>query len=298
MWVRVNTSIKVADLLRGIIVQSGNDACIVVAENIAGSEEAFADLMTKKAREWGLNNSTFANASGLPDPRHLMSMRDLALLSRRLIRDYPELYKMFAEKEFTWERIRQPNRNPLLATFPGADGLKTGHTEEAGYGLAGSAVQNGIRRIIVFHGTASEKARSQEAQRLMRIAFSDFENRTLFRPGVTVGEAAVFKGAAKTAPLIVKEPVTAILHRSVAKNVAATIVYQGPVKAPVAEGQEIGLLRVTSPGGDVREYPLYAGAAVKEIGVLGKIGLAARMLLAPPPKAAPAEDAAAPGGAP
>jgi D-alanyl-D-alanine carboxypeptidase (penicillin-binding protein 5/6) len=250
--------------------------------------------MTKKAREWGLANSTFANASGLPDPRHQMSMRDIAALSRRIIRDYPDLYRMFSEREFTWEGIRQPNRNPLLATFPGADGLKTGHTEEAGYGLAGSAVQDGVRRIIVFHGTASEKERSKEAERLMRIAFNDFQTKTLFKAGDVVGEAAVFKGAERTVPLVAKEEISTIVHRAAASGVAAKIIYEGPVKAPVAVDQQIGYLRLTTPAGDAREFPLYAGKAVRETGFFGKVALAAKMLLAAPPKPAPQ---AADGGA-
>lgn len=282
MWVRVDTKIRVIDLLRGIIVQSGNDACIVVAENIAGSEEAFADLMTKKAREWGFKSSTFANASGLPDPNHKMSMRDLALLSRKIIHDYPEYYKIFGEREFTWERIKQPNRNPLLDLFEGADGLKTGHTEESGYGLVGSAVMNGERRIIAFNGLSSEKERAVEAQRLMRIAFNDFVSRTLYKPGDIVGDAAVFKGAAPSAPLIVKEPVTLILHRTSAEDVKATVVYEGPVAAPIREGQQIGYLRIEPAGGDAREFPLFAGRAVKEAGFFGKVALAAQTLLARP----------------
>ncbi|MEQ8750468.1 MAG: D-alanyl-D-alanine carboxypeptidase family protein [Amphiplicatus sp.] len=286
MWVRVDTKIKLHDLLRGVIVQSGNDACIVIAENIAGTEEAFADLMTRKAREWGMNDSTFANATGWPDPGQMMSMRDLALLSRKMISQYPEYYKMFAEREFTWEKIRQPNRNPLFDTFDGSDGLKTGHTEESGYGLVGSAVQNGARRIVVVNGLGSEKERAQESARLMRIAFNDFIDKTLYKPGDIVGDALVFKGSAPSAPLIVREPVTMILHRRAADSVKATVVYEGPVPAPVSENQQIGYLRIETDG-DMREFPLFAGKAVKEVGFLGKIGLAAKTLLSVPSKEAP-----------
>ena len=252
--------------------------------------------MTKKAREWGMNNSTFANSHGLPHPKQLMSMRDIAILSRKLVHDYPEYYKIFGEREFVWEGINQPNRNPLLGSFAGADGLKTGHAEEAGYGLAGTAKQDGVRRIVVFHGTSSEKERSVEAQRLMRIAFNDFLSKTLYQPGDIVGDALVFKGIEKTVPLVTREPVSAILHRSVAGAVRATIVYEGPVKAPIKAAQEIGYLRVATPGGDAREYPLYAGKAVKEIGVFGKIALAAGALLMPK-KNAPEASEPAPGGA-
>jgi len=289
MWVRVDTEIALRDLLRGIIVQSGNDACIVIAENIAGTEEAFADLMTRKAREWGMNNSTFANATGWPHPKHKMSMRDLALLTRKIINEYSDYYPLFAETEFVWEKIRQPNRNPLLETVDGADGLKTGHTEDSGYGLVGSAIQNGERRIIVVNGLTSERERVVESQRLIRIAFNDFTTRSLYKPGDIVGDALVFKGREKTTPLIVSEPVSIILHRSDLDKVKATVVYNGPIAAPIKPNQQVGYLRVETPGGEVREYPLFASKAVREIGALGKVALAAKSLLAKPEDAAPAQ---------
>lgn len=289
MWVRVDTSIPVLDLLRGIIVQSGNDACIVVAENISGSEEAFVELMNRKAREWGLNDSTFANPHGMPDPNHKMSMRDLAILSRKIISDYGQYYALFAEREFTWEKIRQSNRNPILDIVDGADGLKTGHTEASGYGLVGSAALNGERRIVVVNGLSSERERATESARLLRIAFNDFTTKTFFEPGDIVGEAQVFKGKQSTVPLIADEPVNLILHRSLADEAKATIVYQGPVAAPIKEKQQIGYLRVEAPQGPAREYRLYAGQAVKETGVWGKIGLAAKRLLAKPPSNTPAD---------
>ncbi len=282
MWVRVDTEISLENLLRGVIVQSGNDACIVLAENIAGSEDAFADLMTKKAREWGMNDSTFTNATGWPDPDHKMSMRDLALLTRKIIRDYPEYYEIFSEREFVWEKIRQSNRNPLLDSFNGADGLKTGHTEESGYGLVGSAIKNGERRIVVVNGLDSEKERTIESQRLMRIAFDDFAQKTLFKSGDIVGDALVFKGQDKSVPLITHESVELILHRSASSDIGASVIYEGPISAPISENQQIGYLRVDLSGGDSREYPLFAGRAVREMGVLGKIGLAARTLLIKP----------------
>lgn len=282
MWVRVGDKIPVLDLLRGIIVQSGNDACIVVAENISGSEDAFVELMNRKAREWGLNDSTFGNSHGKPDPNQKMSMRDLALLSRKIISDYSEYYALFAEREFTWEKITQANRNPILGMVEGADGLKTGHTQDAGYGLVGSAIQNGERRIVVVNGLSSERERATESARLMRIAFNDFTTKTFFEPGALVGEAEVFKGKEARVPLIAHEPVKLILHRSQMDGARATIVYQGPVAAPIKENQQIGFLRVEAPGGGAREYALYAGKPVKEASVWGKIGLAAQKLLAKP----------------
>lgn len=285
MWTRVDTKIPLEALLQGVIVQSGNDACVVIAENISGTEEAFADLMTKKAREWGLKNSTFSNSTGWPDENHKMSARDLALLARKIIKDYPEEYKYFAEREFTWEKIRQPNRNPLLFSFKGADGLKTGHTEDAGYGLVGSAVVNGDRRIIVLNGLGSEKERAVESERLMRVAFNDFAKRTLYEAGDIAGDALVFAGKDPSVPLVTTAPVSMLLSRSSADSVAAKVVYEGPVAAPIAEGQQIGYLKVTVEDGDAREFPLYAGKSVKAIGPLGRIGLAARTLVMGKPAA-------------
>jgi len=285
MWVRVDTKIPLIDLLRGIIVQSGNDACIVVAENISGTEEAFADLMTKKAREWGLKNSKFVNSTGLPDENQKMSTRDLAILARKIIKDSPELYKLFAEREFTWEKIRQPNRNPLLSNFKGADGLKTGHTEENGYGLVGSAIINGERRIVVVNGLASNQDRAVESERLMRAAFNDFTKRALYKSGDIAGDALVFAGRAPSVPLVTNEEISMILHRADANTVTAKVIYEGPVQAPISEGQQIGYLRISAGEGEAREFPLYAGADVKAVGLLGRIGLAAKHLIGGPPKA-------------
>lgn len=290
MWTRVDTKIKVVDLLRGVIVQSGNDACVVLAEGVSGTEEAFAALMTKKAREWGLNDSTFVNSTGWPDPQHRMSTKDLALLARRIISDYPDLYAMFDEREFTWENIRQPNRNPLLANFEGADGLKTGHTEESGYGLVGSAIQRGERRIIVVNGLASERERATESARLMRIAFNDFTNKTLFQKGAVVADAQVFAGKSPTVPLTTGEPVSVMMHRADSESIAARVIYEGPVAAPIAEGQQIGRLRVQIGGGDSREFPLYAARSVEEIGPIGRIGLSARSIFVKSPPANVSDD--------
>lgn len=288
MWTRVDTKIPLEALLNGVIVQSGNDACVVIAEGIAGSEEAFADLLTKKAREWGLNNSTFTNSTGWPDDNHKMSTRDLALLARKIIKDYPEYYAFYAKKDFTWEKIRQPNRNPLLYSFKGADGLKTGHTEAAGYGLVGSAEIDGSRRIIVVNGLTSEKERAAETERLMRIAFNDFSKRTLYDKGAIAGDALVFAGTASSVPLVAGEPISMIVSRADAAAISAKILYEGPVEAPVDEGQQIGILRITAGQGDAREFPLYAGKAVKAVGPLGRIGLAAKSIFAKPETAAEA----------
>jgi len=282
MWVRVDTKIAVKDLLRGVVVQSGNDACIVLAENIAGSEDAFAELMNRKAREWGLHDSTFANATGWPNENQKMSMRDLALLTRKIIHDYPQYYTLFSEMEFTWEGIRQPNRNPILDMVDGADGLKTGHTEESGYGLVGSAIRDGERRIIVVNGLQSTKERSTESARMMRVAFNDFTSKAFYEPGDVVGKAMVFKGKRQTVPLIVADDVKMILHRTMLDKTKATVVYEGPVAAPIRGNQQIGFLKVEVDGGEAKEFPLYAGRAVSEASFFGKIGLAAKKLLMRP----------------
>lgn len=282
MWVRVDTEIAVGNLLRGAIVQSGNDACVVLAENIAGSEDAFADLMNKKAREWGLDNSRFANATGLPDPEHLMSTRDLAALASRIIREYGAYYPIFAEREFTWEKIRQENRNPILKAFEGADGLKTGHTDESGYGLVASATRGEVRRIVVLNGLEDEKARARESARMLRIAFDDFVDVDLFGAGDRVGEAQVFAGREKATPLVVREPISTILHRAQRNDPRATIVYEGPLTAPVSAGDQVGFLRVALNGETLREAPVYAGDDVAAIGVVGRIVLAAKKLLLKP----------------
>jgi len=286
MWTRVDTKIPLEALLNGIIVQSGNDACVVVAEGIAGSEEAFADLMTKKAREWGLNNSTFANSTGWPDDNHKMSTRDLALLARKIIKDYPDYYAYYAKRDFTWEKIRQPNRNPLLGAFKGADGLKTGHPEAAGYGLVGAASIDGPRRIIVVNGLASEKERAAETERLMRVAFNDFSKRTMYEKGAIAGDAMVFAGADATVPLVAGEAISMIVSRADADAISARVIYEGPVEAPIDEGQQIGILRISTGEGEAREFPLFAGKAVKSVSLIGRIGLAAKTLLGKPQAAA------------
>ena len=282
MWVLVDTEITVENLLRGLIIQSGNDAAIVLAENISGSESAFAELMNQKAREWGLVNSTFANATGWPDPLQRMSMMDLARLAEKIIREFPEYYAIFNEREFTWSKITQENRNPLLRAFDGADGLKTGHTEEAGYGVVGSAKIGNQRRIIVIGGTDSANERLREARRLMRISFDDFSHHIFFRPGDEIANAEIFKGKAKQVPLVTGEVIDFIIHKSLVNKVKATAVYEGPISAPVLPDQQIGYLRVEVPGREPRDYPLFAANSVEEMDWLGKIGLAARKLLLKP----------------
>ncbi len=271
MFVEVGNQVRVEDLLRGVIVQSGNDACIVLAEGLSGTEEAFAEEMSRKGRELGLTGSSFTNATGWPDPNHRMTARDLAVLAQRIIEDFPKYYHYYGETEFTYSGIRQMNRNPLLYRSLGADGLKTGHTEEAGYGLTASAVQNDRRIILVLNGLESEKARAEESARLVGWAFREFDNYTLFKPGETVEEAPVWLGAAPSVPLVAPDGLTVTLSRKARQDMQVKVVYESPIPAPVAEGQRLARLRVEAPEEEPVEVPLQAGAAVERLGFFGRI---------------------------
>ncbi len=279
MFVKVNSRVKVADLLRGIIVQSGNDACIVFAEGLAGSEEAFADQMTKRARELGLMNSTFTNATGWPHPEHLMSARDIAHLSMRMIRDFPDYYAIFSERNFTYNKIKQGNRNPLLYRDSGSDGLKTGHTEASGYGLAASAVRNGRRVVLVVNGLPSVRARSSESLRLIDWAFRAFDNYSLFEKGETVDKADVWLGTEAQVPLIVERDVKITLQRRFRRKMTAKIVFTGPIPAPIAKGAPVARLVVSAPEFKTLSIPLYAGIEVGQRGMFGRLGAALRYMI-------------------
>ncbi len=271
MFVEVGKKVRVEDLLRGVIVQSGNDACIVLAEGLSGTEEAFAEEMTRKAREIGMTGSSFANATGWPDPNQRMTARDLAVLAQRIITDFPEYYSYYGETEFTFAEIRQMNRNPLLYKSLGADGLKTGHTEEAGYGLTASAVQDDRRIVLVLNGLESQKARAEESARLMGWAFREFDNYVLFKPAETVDQAPVWLGAGANVPLVLPEGLTVTLSRKARRDMQVKVVYQGPIPAPIYPGQQLAKLVVSAPGEDPLEYPLMAGAAVERLGFFGRI---------------------------
>jgi D-alanyl-D-alanine carboxypeptidase (penicillin-binding protein 5/6) len=262
MFLPIHSKVAVDDLLHGVIIQSGNDACIVLAEGISGSENDFAELMTKRAREIGLAKSTFGNSNGLPNPRQLMTSRELGKLARHIIETYPEYYKIYGEREFTWNKIRQYNRNPLLAMSIGADGLKTGFTKEAGYGLVGSAVQNGTRLIVVVNGLRSEKERADEGKRLLEWGFNTFQAGILFAEGQEIAEAKVYGGEQSRVPLVAGKAVKLMVPRGVREKVIARVVYNGPVRAPVEEGQKIGTLKVWRNDSLALEVPLHAAASV------------------------------------
>lgn len=279
MFVMVNKRISVEDLLRGIIVQSGNDACIVVAEGIAGTEAEFAHLLNERAKEIGLTNSHFVNATGWPHEGQFMSVRDLATLAQYIHDTYPDYYKMFGEKEFTWAKIKQGNRNPLLYRDIGADGLKTGHTEAGGYALTASAIQGDRRIFMVLNGMGSMRERSSESLRLMGWAFRNFDNYHLFDANETVGEADVWLGTEETVPVIVPEALTLTMKRQSRRNMKVAMSYTAPIPAPIVEGQQVGVLRVTAPDMDPLEYPLLAGKSVYKLGAVGRLQAAVSYLL-------------------
>ena len=274
MFVGVNTRVPIKDLLRGIIVQSGNDACIVVAEGLASSETAFAEQMTTRGTEIGLQNSTFGNATGWPHPEQRMSTRDLAKVAQQLIEKFPQYYPIFAEKAFTYNGIRQGNRNPLLYRYDGADGLKTGHTEESGYGLVSSAVRKGRRLILVVNGLTSVKQRSRESERLLDWGFREFGNYDLFRAGDKIVDAAVWLGTEGKVPLVIENDMTLTLARKARKKMKVSIELIEPVPAPIKKGQEVGQIVIRAPETDEIRVPLLAGSDVAQLGLFGRLGAA------------------------
>ena len=279
MFVEVGKRVSVEDLLRGIIVQSGNDACIVVAEGLSGSEEAFSEEMTERGRDIGLNGSVFKNASGWPEKGHVMTARDIAWLAHRTIHDFPQYYHYYAETSFTYNGIRQGNRNPLLYREMGADGLKTGHTTAAGYGLAASAERDGRRLILVINGLKGPNTRLREAERLIDFGFRAFSTYALFEEGATVAEADVWLGDAATVPLVVAGGLVVTLRREARRKMQVRIVYDGPVPAPIARGEPIGKLVVDAPGTSPVEVPLVAGADVGKLSMVRRLGAAVGYLL-------------------
>ena len=262
MFIPIHNKVSVDALVHGVIIQSANDACIVLAEGISGSESAFAELMTKRARELGLAKSTFGNSNGLPDPRQLMTARELGKLARHIIQTYPEYYPLYSEREFTWNKIRQYNRNPLLAMNIGADGLKTGFIKEAGYGLVGSAVQNGLRLIVVVTGLRTEKERADEGKRLLEWGFHNFQSGLLFAQGQEIAQAKVYGGGKGHVPLVADKEVKLMVPRGTREKIIARVVYSGPIPAPVQQGQKIGTLKVWRGDFLVLEVPLQAAQNV------------------------------------
>jgi D-alanyl-D-alanine carboxypeptidase (penicillin-binding protein 5/6) len=262
MFAAIHSQIKVEDLIHGIIVDSANDACIVLAEGLAGNETAFGALLTKRAREIGLEKSTFTNATGFSDPNLRVTAREMAHLARRIMQAYPDFYPYFAEREFTWNNIRQQNRNPLLGMGLNADGLKTGETAEAGFNLVGSAVQDNFRLIVVVTGAKSDKERADEARKMLDWGFHGFEAKVLFAEGQNIGDAKVFGGDTSYVHLVGPGIIKVMMPRNTNERLLARIVYTGPVPAPVTKGQQIGKLMVWRGENLALEVPLSAAEDV------------------------------------
>lgn len=285
MFVRVKDDIKVEDLLRGIIVQSGNDASIVVAEGLAGSEETFGDQMTERAREIGLQDTVFRNATGWPDPDHVTSARDLAKLAAYLIREYPDFYSYYSEKEFTYGKsldgkpITQGNRNPLLYKSVGADGLKTGHTEASGFGLTASAIRGDRRLVMVINGLNSVRARSSESERLINWGFQVFDNYPLFQAGETVENAKVWLGDAGTVPLVIEDELTITFPKSARRNMKVKVIYDSPIPAPFDAGMQVARLEVTAPDIEPIIRPLKTSQSVGQLAFFGRITSAINFII-------------------
>jgi D-alanyl-D-alanine carboxypeptidase (penicillin-binding protein 5/6) len=279
MFVGIGGHISVENLVQGMIVQSGNDACVVLAEGIAGSEAAFVELMNQKAPEIGLKDSHFANTTGLPDPNEWMTAHDLVTLAMHIISDFPEYYHYFSEKDFNFNNIDQGNRNPLLYLNIGADGLKTGHTDEAGYSLTASAVRGDRRVILVVGGLPSMKARSSESERLIEWAFREYNNYKLFRSGEKVDDADVWLGAQPKVGMTIGDDLVVTLPRQSRRDMKVTVDYNSPVPAPITQGQEIGKVTITAPDVRLVERPLIAASAVPPIGTIGRMATLAGYLI-------------------
>ncbi|MEI8143895.1 MAG: D-alanyl-D-alanine carboxypeptidase family protein [Alphaproteobacteria bacterium] len=258
MYAAVNSRIKVSDLIKGAAIVSGNDASIALAEGISGSEANFVELMNRRARELGLTRSVFRNSTGLPDPEQRATARELAKLTDSIIRNYPDRYAVYSEREFTWGGIRQQNRNPLLGTYPGADGLKTGFLEESGFNLVGSAVKDGQRLIVVVMGARSLQERLNEARKLLDWGFRNFELRQVFAENEVLGDARVYGGAASTVAVTAGKPIRIMVPRGTSDRVTGQVVYRGPLKAPIAKGTAIGRLRITRGTTTAVEIPVFA----------------------------------------
>lgn len=285
MFVKVNSDVRIEDLLRGVIIQSGNDASIVIAEGIAGSEEAFAERMTERGLQIGLEGTVFRNATGWPDPQHVTTARDLAKLARFLIREYPDFYPYYSEKEFTYGKsldgkpITQGNRNPLLYKSVGADGLKTGHTEASGYGLTASASREDRRLVLVINGLNSVRERSSESERLINWGFQVFDNYQLFKAGETVEDAKVWLGDAVTVPLVIEDDLKITIPKSARRNMKVRVIYESPVPAPIDAGTTIGRVEVTAPDIEPIVRPLKTTQSVGQLDFFGRITSAINFII-------------------
>jgi len=279
MFVDLDSRVKVSDLLRGIIVQSGNDAAIALAEALEGSEAAFAEKMTRKGHQLGMASSEFRNATGWPDPKHRMTARDLVTLATATIRNFPEFYPLYSETTFTYNKIKQGNRNPLLYKGIGADGLKTGYTKAAGYGLTASVKRGERRLVLVVNGLTGVRERTRESLSLIEWGFREFDNYDLLKAGETVETLDVWLGNAKTVPLVLEKDLRLTLPRSARKKIKLSVVAEEPVPAPIIKGQRIATLKVAGPGIEIREFRLLAGEGVAQLGMFKRVPAAVTYLL-------------------
>lgn len=281
MGLAIGDEPTVEELLRGIIVLSGNDACIVAAEGLAGTEAFFAEEMTAVARELGLTSATFKNATGLDEDGHRISAIDLARLAKFQIEQFPDLYAFYNEQSYEWNGISQRNRNPLLGKVDGVDGLKTGHLSASGYGVTISGVSDGARRIIVLNGLESQAQRAQESDRIFRIAFTAFETKTFDKVGEPLADIPVWLGVQRTVPVTIETPLKISGHKRAFKDVKTEIIYNGPLKAPIAAGTEIGRLELSLPGHDPVSTPVVTLSSVKKLGFMGRVFEGLNRMLAP-----------------
>ena len=279
MFVELDSKVKVSDILRGIIIQSGNDAAIALAEALEGSEAAFAEKMNRKAHQLGMASSEFRNATGWPDPKHRMTARDLVTLATATIRNFPGFYPLYSETTFTYNKIKQGNRNPLLYKGIGADGLKTGYTKAAGYGLTASVKRGERRLVLVVNGLTGVRERTRESLSLIEWGFREFDNYDLLKAGETVETLDVWLGNAKTVPLVLEKDLRLTLPRSARKKIKLSVVAEEPVPAPIIKGQRIATLKVAGPGIETREFRMLAGEDVAQLGMFKRVPAAVTYLL-------------------
>ncbi len=279
MFVELNSRVSVEELLRGVIIQSGNDACIVLAEGIAGSESQFVEIMNAAAKKLDLHNSHFMNVTGWPHPEHVTTARDLAILAHSIIREFPLFYPIFKEQTYTYNGIKQGNRNPLLYTYSGADGLKTGHTQASGYGLLASAIRDGRRLILLANGMANVNDRARETERMLDYGFNEYSNYTLFKAGEIVEQIEVWLGDKANVPLIINHDLTITLSRAERRDMKIKVVAPGPIPAPVRKGSQVAKLVILASDQKPIEIPLMAGIEIGRLSAFGRIGAAFNHLL-------------------
>jgi len=280
MYANVNTRIKLIDLMRGSMIQSANDACIAIAEGMAGSEEEFAFRMTQRGKELGLQNAVFGNVTGLPKPENLMSVRDLTIIARRIISEFPEYYKIYGEREFTWNNITQKNRNPLLLDYPGADGMKTGYIKDAGYGLVGSAMRDGRRLVLVVASLTSIKERKEEAQKLLDWGFRQFKSIDVYAAGDVVSKARVWGGTSRWVNLVIKKDLRLALSVKEQERIEVKLSYSGPLMAPVKAGDQLGTVRFMMDGKAIAEVPVETANAVDAVDSIWSRAMDSLMIMA------------------